>query len=90
MKNGKGHPKTAYNLLLTATLQIFIVDLFKTLDLKPKVHGAFNGVFIKAYFENLLTLEQTVLSLFYLSNLIGDGKPQIPKTKGKQNHLKQK
>lgn len=86
MKNGKGHTKASYNLLLCATLQIFIVELLKVLELKPTVHGVFSGEFIKAYFDGVLNLEQTVLALFHLAKLIGDGKEAeivVEKIKGR-------
>lgn len=74
MKSGEGLTKASYNLLLCATLQIFLVDLFRILELKPVVHGSFSGEITKAYFDGTLNLEQTVLALFQLTKLVGNGK----------------
>lgn len=80
MKNGKGDNSTtaSHNLLLCATLQIFIVDVFKVLEIKASgVHGIFSGEFVKGYFDGVLTLEQTVLGLFHLARLTPDVKSEF-------------
>lgn len=90
MKNGRGDAKNvSYNMLLCATIQIFFADLLKVLEVRPTaVHGIFSGEFVKAYFDGVLSLEQTVLSLFHLASLVSDGKdgqkpPEVVSSKSK-------